>query len=98
MELTPGENTLLFHEGHDDEAYEHEDMASMPLDEEHPMWRSERISLNSVGIDIGSSTSHLIFSRLILRCQGSPLSSRVVGWKRASTYASPILLTPYLEK
>ena len=48
MELTPGENTLLFHEGHDDEDYEHEDMASMPLDEEHPMWRSERISLNSV--------------------------------------------------
>ena len=36
MELTPGENTLLFHEGHDDEDYEHEDMASMPLDEEHP--------------------------------------------------------------
>jgi ethanolamine utilization protein EutA (predicted chaperonin) len=34
------------------------------MDENHPMWRSERITLNSVGIDIGSSTSHLIFSRL----------------------------------
>src|SRR5881296_3359277 len=98
MELTPGENTLLFHEGHDDEDYEHEDMASMPLDEEHPMWRSERISLNSVGIDIGSSTSHLIFSRLILRRQGIALSSRFVVVKREIIYESPILLTPYLDK
>jgi len=56
---------LYLHEGHEDEFGEEED--GMPMDEDHPMWRSERITLNSVGIDIGSSTSHLIFSRLILR-------------------------------
>src|SRR2546422_1127191 len=98
MELTPGENTLLLHEGHDDEDYEHEDMASMPLDEEHPMWRSERITLNSVGIDIGSSTSHLIFSRLTLRRQGVALSSRFVVINREIIHESPILLTPYVDK
>src|SRR2546422_10992307 len=98
MELTPGENTLLLHEGHDDEDYEHEDMASMPLDEEHPMWRSERITLNSVGIDIGSSTSHLIFSRLTLRRQGIALSSRFVVVNREIIHESPILLTPYVDK
>ena len=64
---------LELHEGHEDEFGEEEDM---PMDEEHPMWRSERITLNSVGIDIGSSTSHLIFSRLTLRRQGIALSVR----------------------
>lgn len=62
------------------------------------MWRSERISLNSVGIDIGSSTSHLIFSRLILRRQGLALSSRFVVIKREILFESPILLTPYLDR
>ena len=91
--------TLIFHEGHDGEHdWEHEDVADMPLDEEHPMWRSERISLTSVGIDIGSSTSHHIFSRLILRRQGIALSSRFVVVKREILYESPILLTPYLDK
>ncbi len=52
---------LKLHEGHDEDFDEEgEEM----MDENHPMWRSERITLNSVGIDIGSSTSHLIFSRL----------------------------------
>src|SRR2546426_7586840 len=88
--------TLYLHEGHEDEYGEEED--GMPMDEDHPMWRSERISLNSVGIDIGSSTSHLIFSRLILRRQGIALSSRFVVVKREIIYESPILLTPYLDK
>ena len=97
--LNLGSETLIFHEGHDDEHdWEHEDVADMPLDEEHPMWRSERISLTSVGIDIGSSTSHLIFSRLILRRQGIALSSRFIVVKREILYESPILLTPYLDK
>jgi ethanolamine utilization protein EutA (predicted chaperonin) len=62
------------------------------------MWRSERITLNSVGIDIGSSTSHLIFSRLTLRRQGVALSSRFVVINREILHESPILLTPYVDK
>jgi ethanolamine utilization protein EutA len=89
--------TLVFHEGYDFDD-EHEDAADEPSDEEHPMWRSERISLTSVGIDIGSSTSHLIFSRLILRRQGVALSSRFIVVKREILYESPILLTPYLDR
>ncbi|MFQ5682551.1 MAG: ethanolamine ammonia-lyase reactivating factor EutA [Candidatus Binatia bacterium] len=95
MMLNLVDETVRFHEGHD---WEHEDVTNMPLDEEHPMWRSERISLTSVGIDIGSSTSHLIFSRLILRRQGIALSSRFVVVKREILYESPILLTPYVDK
>lgn len=93
--FTASEETYIFHEGHEDE---HEDEGSMSADEEHPMWRSERISLTSVGIDIGSSTSHLIFSRLILRRQGIALSSRFVVVKREILHESPILLTPYVDK
>ena len=85
---------LRFHEGHDDD---HEGDEGM-LDEDHPMWRSERIALTSVGIDIGSSTSHLIFSRLTLRRQGVVLSSRFVVVKREILSESPILLTPYVDK
>src|SRR5438094_928621 len=87
---------LYLHEGHEDEFGEEED--GMPMDEDHPMWRSERITLNSVGIDIGSSTSHLIFSRLTLRRQGIALSSRFVVVNRAIIHESPILLTPYVDK
>src|SRR5437667_9864356 len=88
--------TLYLHEGHEDEYGEEED--GMPMDEDHPLWRSERITLNSVGINIGSSTSHLIFSRLTLRRQGIALSSRFVVVNREIIHESPILLTPYVDK
>lgn len=97
MQLDSGDTTIVFHEGHDDDD-EHEGFANVPMDEDHPMWRSERISLTSVGIDIGSSTSHLIFSRLVLRRQGIALSSRFVVVQREIIYESPILLTPYVDK
>src|SRR5918999_3128482 len=90
------EPTLELHEGHEDEFGEDEE--GMALDEEHPMWRSERITLTSVGIDVGSSTSHLIFSRLTLRRQGIALSSRFVVVNREIIHESPILLTPYVDK
>ncbi len=87
---------LDLHEGHEDEFGD--ETEEMLMDEEHPMWRSERITLNSVGIDIGSSTSHLIFSRLTLRRQGVALSSRFVVINREIIHESPILLTPYVDK
>jgi ethanolamine utilization protein EutA len=57
----------------------------------------ETFDLTSVGIDIGSSTSHLIFSRLVLMRIGGALSSRFEIVERDVTYASPILLTPYVD-
>jgi ethanolamine utilization protein EutA len=89
-----GTEELRLHEGHDEDFDDGEEL----IDENHPMWRSERITLNSVGIDIGSSTSHLIFSRLTLRRQGVALSSRFVVINREIIHESPILLTPYIDK
>src|SRR4026207_539030 len=91
-----GTDILILHEGHEDEYGDDEE--DIVMDEDHPMWRSERITLNSVGIDIGSSTSHLIFSRLTLRRQGVALSSRFVVINREIIHESPILLTPYVDK
>src|SRR5712692_1496742 len=90
----PSTEEYYLHEEYEDD----ENEADMPMDEDHPMWKSERISLTSVGIDIGSSTSHLIFSRLLLRRQGIALSSRFVVVNREILHESPILLTPYIDK
>ena len=55
----------------------------------------EKLTISSVGIDIGSSTSHLVFSRLVLRREGSAFSSRFRVTEREVLYRSPIMLTPY---
>src|SRR5919202_3982415 len=55
------------------------------------MAEEDRILLTSVGVDIGSSTSHLLFSRLELERQ----DGRYVTVKREVLYQSDILLTPY---
>src|SRR4051794_30462682 len=57
----------------------------------------EKFSLHSVGIDIGSSTSHLVFSHLTLRREGAALSAKFTVTDRRVLYRSPILLTPYLS-
>lgn len=49
--------------------------------------------LTSVGVDIGSSTSHLVFSRLHMECVGSRY--RIV--EREIIAESDILLTPYVN-
>jgi ethanolamine utilization protein EutA len=59
------------------------------------IYSGDSIELTTVGIDIGSSTCHLIFSRLKLRRLGRYLSSRYVVVSRETLYRSPILLTPY---
>jgi len=57
----------------------------------------EMFSLRSVGIDIGSSTSHLVFSHLTLRREGAALSARFRVTERRVLYRSQILLTPYIS-
>jgi ethanolamine utilization protein EutA (predicted chaperonin) len=51
----------------------------------------DEIVVLSVGVDIGSSTSHLVFSRIVLE----RLDSRYVVITRETFYQSDILLTPY---
>ena len=59
-------------------------------------WATDNVELRTVGIDIGSSTSHLMFSVVHLQRLGTALSSRFVVVKRQVMWQSPIKLTPYL--
>src|SRR6266540_2776792 len=59
-------------------------------------WTADNVELTTVGIDIGSSTSHLMFARVHLQRLGTALSSRFVVVNRKIIWQSPILLTPYL--
>src|ERR1700760_2677786 len=54
----------------------------------------DEIVVLSVGVDIGSSTSHLVFSRIVLE----RLDSRYVVTQRETFYQSDILLTPYASE
>ena len=55
----------------------------------------ESLLLNSVGITIGSSTSHLVFSRLKVRRSDSR-ASRFTVVERTVIHRSPIIFTPYV--
>jgi ethanolamine utilization protein EutA len=54
----------------------------------------DELCVLSVGVDIGSSTSHLVFSRIVLE----RLDSSYVVTERESFYQSDILLTPYASE
>jgi ethanolamine utilization protein EutA len=60
------------------------------------IWSQENIEFKTVGIDIGSSTSHLLFAKVALQRQLQGLSSRFVVIGREIVWRSPILLTPFL--
>ena len=53
----------------------------------------DEIRLVSVGVDIGSSTSHLVFSRLVLE----RLDNRYIVSSREIVHESDVLLTPYAD-
>jgi ethanolamine utilization protein EutA len=53
--------------------------------------QEDEIELTSVGVDIGSSTSHLVFSRLLLE----RLDNRYIVSERTVLHESDVLLTPY---
>ena len=61
------------------------------------IWSQETVELKTVGIDIGSSTSHLLFAKVVLQRQAQGLSSRFVVIDRQVVWRSPIMLTPFLR-
>ena len=62
---------------------------------DHDFYHHEVIELKTVGIDVGSSTSHLMFSNITLQRVQELHSSRYVVVDRRTLHKSPILLTPY---
>src|SRR5258706_14873333 len=60
------------------------------------IWKVENVELTTVGIDIGSSTAHLMFARVRLQRKTQLLSSQFVVVDRRILWKSPILLTPFV--
>jgi ethanolamine utilization protein EutA len=81
------------HEGDADHDHDHFDVDE-PL-EENPLWIQDHVTLISVGIDIGSSGTQVIFSKINLRRLGEDLSSRYYVVSREQLFQSPVMLTPY---
>lgn len=59
------------------------------------IWSADNVELTTVGIDIGSSTTHLMFARVHLQRLSTALSSRFVMAGREILWRSPVRLTPY---
>jgi ethanolamine utilization protein EutA len=103
----PGSHTLtdhlygqnLVHEHDEDTDHDHDhdydfEDDEMPL-EDNPLWRQDNVSLTTVGIDIGSSGTQVIFSRVHLRRLAEDLTSRYYVVSRETLFQSPVALTPY---
>ena len=74
----------------------HVDDAAETREIREAIWAADNVELTTVGIDIGSSTSHLMFARVHLSRLATGLSSRFVVVERKILWQSPILLTPCL--
>jgi ethanolamine utilization protein EutA len=64
-------------------------------DDRDDTWLGDDVVLTSVGVDIGSATTHLAFSRIRMRRKAEQLSSAYVVVERTLLGTSPIALTPY---
>jgi ethanolamine utilization protein EutA (predicted chaperonin) len=82
------------HEGGEAD-HDHDDLGGEYDPTESSLWAQDNISLLSVGIDIGSAGTQVIFSRLQLRRLSEDLTSRYFVVNRETVYQSPVALTPY---
>lgn len=81
------------HDGDADHDHDHDFAGDDPSQES--LWRQDNVILHSVGIDVGSSGTQVVFSRIHLRRIAEDLSSRYTVVERTPIYQSPISLTPY---
>jgi len=92
-----GQNIVHRHGEDSDHDHDHDydfENDEVPL-EDNPLWRQDFVSLMTVGIDIGSSGTQVIFSRVNLRRLAEDLTSRYYVVSRETLFQSPVALTPY---
>ena len=83
---------------HDDDFDHEHDLALTEQDLKavaQAILEQDSIELLTVGIDIGSSTTHLLFAKVVLRRQTHDLSSRFTVVDRQVVWQSPIIYTPF---
>lgn len=72
-----------------------EEMDEMNKEEIHGI---DSVEMISVGIDIGTTTTHLLFSRLLARRSGTEYSTKFEVVEREKVFESDIILTPYEDE
>src|SRR4249919_1756600 len=87
-----GTDLAHVHDGQAD--HDHDDFVDGPI-EENPLWIADNVTLTSVGIDIGSAGTQVIFSKVHLRRLSEELTSRYYVVGRETLFRSPVALTPY---
>ena len=83
------------HEHDGDADHDHDEFDYDGPLEENPLWIQDNVTLTSVGIDIGSSGTQVIFSKIHLRRLAEDLTSRYYVVSRDTLFLSPVSLTPY---
>src|SRR5882757_3386532 len=87
-----GSDLAHVHDG--DADHDHDDFVDGPV-EDNPLWIADNVTLTSVGIDIGSAGTQVIFSKVHLRRLSEELTSRYYVVGRETLFRSPVALTPY---
>lgn len=85
------------HDHGDDADHDHDDIDPGPL-EDNPIWQRDNVVLTSVGIDIGSAGTQVIFSNVHLQRIGESLASKYVIVDRKTVYESDVTFTPFLDE
>jgi ethanolamine utilization protein EutA len=85
-------------DGEADHDHDHDDVGGEYDPTATGLWAQDHISLLSVGIDIGSAGTQVIFSRVQLRRLAEELTSRYFVVERETVYQSPVALTPYVSE
>jgi ethanolamine utilization protein EutA len=90
-----GRDVVHVHADDSDHDHDHDFDADDGSLEDNPLWRQDNVALTTVGIDIGSSGTQVIFSRVHLRRLAEDLTSRYYVVARETLFQSPVALTPY---
>jgi ethanolamine utilization protein EutA len=90
-----GRDFVHEHDGDADHDHDHFEFDPEERIEDNPIWIQDHVTLLTVGIDIGSSGTQVIFSRINLRRYGEDLTSRYYVVSRETLFQSPVALTPY---
>jgi len=94
-----GMDAMHAHEdGEADHDHDHDDVGGEYDPTTTGLWAQDHITLLSVGIDIGSAGTQVIFSRVQLRRLAEALTSRYFVVERETVHQSPVALTPYLSE
>ncbi len=85
-------------DGEADHDHDHDDLGGDYDPTTSSLWAQDNITLTSVGIDIGSAGTQVVFSRVQLRRLSEDLTSRYYVVNRETLHQSPVTLTPYLNE